>query len=78
MPNAVYMTWKEDRPSANRATVAASVGVRRTGFDGDCFSWFPSVGGGQILGPERPAVSVSSTSRFGAVLAGSGSSLESF
>ena len=29
--------------------------LSRTGFDGDCFSWFLSVGGGQILGSERPA-----------------------
>jgi hypothetical protein len=36
--------------------VIADLGqVRRTGFDGDCFSWFPLVGGGQILVLERPA-----------------------
>jgi hypothetical protein len=31
------------------------IDLSRTGFDGDCFSWFLLVGGGQILGSDRPA-----------------------
>ena len=48
--------------------------MRRTGFDGDCFSWFLMVGGGQDPRVRETSWEVSSTSRLGAVLAGSGSS----
>lgn len=50
----------ETNRTCESPTLARTVTVRpaclsRTGFDGDCCSWFPLVGGGRILVSERPA-----------------------
>jgi IS30 family transposase len=51
------LTWDQgpELSAHKRFTENTGIQVSRTGFDGDRFSWFPLVGGGRILGSERPA-----------------------